>query len=323
MKKIIFIAIVAVMLCVFWILPETTYAISNDCEVEIEAAGDTSINKIKYELDEVYDLRLFIPENCNIQIADLNKIIIKYKATSQSPVNFRSDSTGADFFGFGLIWGANRSDDLTCDLSDVISAHKTGFILNNTISNDPIPNVKSYTTDIHTGKVVYQIHTVSIAAASHFSRSEYAAGSDSYFYFKLRLCTPGTGKLYVLHDTSIASAHTALGKTVKRISDEYKVNRGIIERNIDEVPGGPTVAQIMMSLLSGILCWAVSKPLTRTESAEVRGAVIQPIFGCAGMIFGALLMPVFGYGDWFLATFLIILAVAFASLIGVLFTRSP
>ena len=315
MKKIIVAITVIVMLCGFWMLPQTTHAISDDCEVEIEASGDTSIDKIKYELDDVYDLILVIPGDCSISPADLEKMVIKYEATSQSPVNFRSDQTGADFFGFGLIWGSSRSMDLQCNLSDITGDSRNGYIINN--DNTSISNIPEYTTDIHTGELIYNIHT------SVLSHSAFSLRSGDSIDFKLRLCTPGTGKLYALYDNSFGNTHPILSGSEKRISDEYKVNRGIIERNIDEVPGGPIVAQIMLAMLSGILCWAVSKPITRTESAEVRGAVIQPIFGCAGMIFGALLMPIFGYGDWFLGTFLVILAVVFASLFMVLTTRSP
>ncbi len=324
MKKIIF--AVLIIGIGFYLFPNIIYAIDDDCELKILPSVDseeTNVEKIKYKLNNIYTLRLFVPDNCNINNTDLSKIVLHYESKSQSPVNFNSDSTEADFFGFGIIWGSGRTNPIACSLHNgtdsVMNAHGAGIVLNNNniLTRDP----KLYSTNVQTGKIVYEIHTSAIDDSGMFPVT--IKDGDRYFEFNLRLCTPGNGEIYALYGSNLGSNHPTLLGSEKRLSDKYKVNRGIIQRNIDEVPGGPIVAQVLVSIFSGFMCWLVSKPITRTESAEVRGAVIQPIFGCAGMIFGALLLPVFGHGDWFLAAFLIFLSLAFASLVGVLTTRSP
>lgn len=354
MKKIIF-AVFIVGIC-FYIFPKIAYAINDNCEVEIQPvavlASNTTTpitigsdidnpinigenllgentNKIKYNLEDIYVFRIFAPligsKGCDLKFDESGQTVLKYKSTSRNAINYKNRE---DFFG--RVWISGSRDNLrNCTEDDINTYRANDLYVEGSIKGGSIVDGNIVRTDITTGKILFEFNTSGLVNSLFHTTNYTGSGSNAkdgiYFYFLLRLCTPGKGELYVVHDNTKTDRSSAskLPDTVKRISDKYKVNRGIIERNIDDVPGGPIVAQTLVSIFSGIMCWLVSQPITRTESAEVRGAIIQPIFGCAGMIFGALLLPVFGHGDWFLAAFLIILALAFASLIGVLTTRSP
>lgn len=299
------------------------------------------VASLRYDLvDTVYIFRAYYAlkfiyrganTTCELSESNKQKIYLVYESSSKNAVNFRnSENIEANFLGHGIAWGVGNNAAVLDDTLDNQYDCALGFSnyprnnmrLYDFYANQPVVGSAAYSTDVRTGDITYGFYTSSLDRS--FGVHTDAGDFDEYYYFAVRVCTPGTAEIYFVYDqnnTSSLDLPAALTGTYKQISSRHKVNQGILGRSLNETPGGPIVAQLLVTILSGFMCWIVSRPITRTESGEVRGAVIQPIIGVIGLIFGALVLPITGHGNWFLATLLIILSISFYGFIQVMIAK--
>ena len=77
-------------------------------------------------------------------------------------------------------------------------------------------------------------------------------------------------------------------------------------------PAAKVAAQLLVSVISSLLFWAASGPII--GGGRTSGSSMQPFAGLTGMVLGAMVLPLFGFGDWIFAIILITIAVFFGAL---------
>ena len=76
------------------------------------------------------------------------------------------------------------------------------------------------------------------------------------------------------------------------------------------IPGGEISAQLLLALVSAAMFWGATGFAVRAPGGGgAAGPSVQPYAGIAGMMLGALIMPVFGYGEWWLFVVILFLCV--------------
>ena len=71
-------------------------------------------------------------------------------------------------------------------------------------------------------------------------------------------------------------------------------------------------AQLLLTTVVALLFWTASGPIL--GGGRAAGGSMQPFGGLVGMFLGAMVMPIFGYGDWIFAAILMAVAVLFGFL---------
>ena len=132
-----------------------------------------------------------------------------------------------------------------------------------------------------------------------------ANGDERKHKILLTYCSRGQGKLF-LQDTDPVD-----GSLFKR-SKGYTFGYSRLAVQIDDAPGGKVAAQLLVSVISSILFWAATGPVI--DGGRSSGSSMQPFAGLTGMVLGAMVLPLFGFGDWIFAIILITIAVLFGFL---------
>ena len=99
-------------------------------------------------------------------------------------------------------------------------------------------------------------------------------------------------------------------------SKAYTVGYSRLAQQIDDAPGGHVAAQLLVTLIATLLFWVASGPLL--GGGRTGGSSMQPFGGLVGMVLGALVLPIFGFGDWIFAIALVTVAVLFGFLYAAL-----
>ncbi len=121
----------------------------------------------------------------------------------------------------------------------------------------------------------------------------------------LTYCSRGQGKLFLQDSVPV-------NRTLFIRSPEYTVGYSRLAVQIDNTPGGPVAAQLLLTIVVALLFWTASGPIL--GGGRAAGGSMQPFGGLVGMFLGAMVMPIFGYGDWIFAAILMAMAVLFGFL---------
>ena len=121
----------------------------------------------------------------------------------------------------------------------------------------------------------------------------------------LTYCSRGQGRLFLQDNVAVD------GQRFVR-SPDYTVRYSRLAVELDDTPGGPVAAQLLLTIVVSLLFWTASGPIL--GGGRAAGGSMQPFGGLVGMFLGAMVMPIFGYGDWIFAAILMIIAVLFGFL---------
>ena len=130
-----------------------------------------------------------------------------------------------------------------------------------------------------------------------------SAGNSQAPRLFVTFCSRGSGNIKVVDYKG--------GSNLVQHSKNYRITHSRLAVALDNSPGGPVAAQVLLSLLSGLLFWAASGPVLGGIGGAGRGSPMQPFAGLVGLILGAMALPVFGYGSWFWAGAMVVLGVLF------------
>lgn len=134
----------------------------------------------------------------------------------------------------------------------------------------------------------------------------------------LTFCSRGQGFFWLSENSMGIDGHSDSHDV--RVSPVYRVRYSRLAVQMDRAPGGPVAAQVLLTLISGLLFWAGAGPVLGGFSG--RGSnPMQPFAGLVGMVIGAMALPVFGYGDWFWAGLLIVIAILVGFLYAAMISR--